>query len=265
MTMDEISKALASIDDSAIEECAEMHLRYTALGQTRRRVFSFAFTACICIMLAVALLLPSALYPAIPLSRAQGNVNARYVPGFSVKSFDSDDLYPYKTEQELFAEADLIFSGTVTEIRQVKMDFDGVVHYYSLITIEVSECFKGTHSGRIVVKSEGFGKYDRTSTAKELLYELEMGQCGVFLVQTVAQGEIVTVNGCSYDASQMYDARFSDGKRFGFLENRDGSILCADTLTQSGDKVFPSLLKYSYEDVIHYTKFMISGESNHED
>ena len=259
MTMDEITKALASIDDNLIEECAEMHLRYTALRQARQRVFSFTFTACICIMLAVALLLPGALYPVIALSNAQGNVNARYVPGFAVKSFDTNNLYPYKTEQELFAEADLIFSGTVTEIRQVKMDFDGVVHYYSLITIEVNECFKGTHSGNIVIKSEGFGQYDRTSTDKALLYELKAEQRGVFLVQTVEQGEMVTINGCSSDASQMYDARFSDGTRFGFLEDRDGSIICADTLTPNGDKVFPSLLEYSYEDVIHYTEFMISG------
>lgn len=264
MSVYEISSALASLDDDLIEECAEMHLRYKALRQTRRRAFSFAFTACICIMLAVALLLPGALYPVIPLSNAQGNVNARYVPGFAVKSFDTNNLYPYKTEQELFAEADLIFSGTVTEIRQVKMDFDGVVHYYSLITIEVNECFKGTHSGNIVIKSEGFGQYDRTSTDKALLYELKAEQRGVFLVQTVEQGEMVTTNGCSYDASQMYDARFFDGKRFGFLEDRDGSIICADTLTTNGDEVYVSLNDYNYESVIYYTKIMILEETKYE-
>ena len=264
MTVYEISSALASIDDSIIQECADMHLRYTALRQTKKRIFSFAITACICMTLAVMLLLPGALYPTIPLSDPQGNVSARYVPSFAVKPLDTDYLYPYKTEQELFAEADLIFSGTVTEIRQVKMDFDGVVQYHSLITIEVNECFKGMHSGKIIVKSEGFGKYDRTSTAKELLYELETGQRGVFLVQTVKQGEIVTVNNCSYDASQMYDARFFDGYRFGFLEQTDGTYKCIDNISTSTQKTFPTLNGYDYEQVQNYVKAMLSKENSDE-
>ena len=265
MTLQDISTALYDLDDTLIEECAIQRYQYIH-ARHMRKYYRFIITAvAICILTAMLLIVWGAAFPPIELYETTGNVSARYVPAFLVATDNTNACHPYKTEQELFAEADLVFLGTVKEIKQIKMDFDGIIQYRSLITIEVKKCYKGTALAQITIQAEGFGsRVNHTSTDKRLLYELSPGQRGIFLAHSVEVGDKIIVNGCAYDASELCDAKFYDGYRFGFLEQQDGTYKCADNFVTTTQKVFPTLIGYEYEQVQKYVIAMLSKEKSNE-
>lgn len=191
-------------------------------------------------------------YPQIDLINSSEGISVRYIPKWVVK--ETDSLVPYYTEQELFNRSDYIFSGTIDEIKQVEIDFDGKKVYKSLIFITVDEKFKGDCPDQIQVMATAIGIYE--STNNKLLYELNEGAYGVFMATEVTQGEMMMENDCQFDASEICDAQFEDGFRFGFIKDEKTDMgICCDTIVKRSDKtdnVFTSLESYKWPDIIAY-------------
>lgn len=192
----------------------------------------------------------------INVTDCNGNVSIRYT---NKSSFDTGaDLLPYLSENELFEQADYIFSGVITDIKNIDIDFDGKHTYKSLLSIRIDELYKGDYVDlELTVLAPPISRSYRTED-QDLLQALEKGSIGLFMVSAVSDGTYLSDNGCSFDASEICDSKLSDGLRFGFLRNNDDSIECCDTLSNSDTKVFGSLKQYNWDSLIEYVSNMLS-------
>ena len=179
-----------------------------------------------------------------------GNISLRYVPKWEIRDGENNsDLLPYFTEFELFNNAEYIFSGTIESIKQIEMNFDGTRVYKSLITVTVDEKYKGDCPDTIVIMGAPIGIWE--STNNDLLYSLEKETYGIFMTDAVLQGEMLSENNCSFDASQICNARIGDGVRFGFIKGENDSIIY-------DKQAYPTLDKDTWNDAVEYVKKMVS-------
>ena len=199
------------------------------------------------------------IFPKIELDNYVGNMSVKYVPNWFVKSNDNEML-PYYTETELFERADFVYSGTLKEIKQIKIDFDGIVVYNSLITIDVDKVYKGECPSKITVIAPPIRAfYDDPDS--NLLYSIKKGDYGIFLSEQISEGKQMSENGCAFEISDICDATFIDGSRFGFIKRKNNTAECCDTLfphNNSSDNVFTSLRDYTWDDVVTYVEQMLN-------
>ena len=171
----------------------------------------------------------------------------------------ADELLPYWTEDEIFGNADLIFSGTVRKIRNIEINYAGRKIYKSLIEIQVDQLYCGSDfKTYYTVMAAPIGRYPYVED-EELLCELKKGIYGIFIADAVPNGTYLTENGCTFDASEVCDAQFSDGVRFGFIRQKRGEAVCCDTLCHKlnqESKVFTSLSCYDWDSIVQYVRLM---------
>ena len=179
-----------------------------------------------------------------------GNISLRYVSKWEVKNDKNNaDILPYFTESELFNNAEYVFSGTIESIKQIEMDFDGTKVYKSLITVTVDEKYKGDCPDTIVIMGAPIGIWE--SSNNDLLYSLEKETYGIFMTDAVLQGEMLSENNCSFDASQICNARIGDGVRFGFIKGENDSVLY-------DKQAYPTLDANTWNNAVEYVKKMLN-------
>lgn len=251
-----LEEAISCLDFDLLEHHLKIKMAKNC-GKTDRKVRlkwikPMLVAGLIMFIFVIGILASSLAYPQIDLINSSEKTSVRYVPKWIVK--ETDSLVPYYTEQELFEQADYIFSGTIDEIKQIEINFDGKKVYKSLISITVNEKFKGDCQDKIQIMAAAIGVYE--STNNKLLYELNEGAYGVFMATKVTQDEIMMENECQFNASEICDAQFEDGFRFGFIKDEKTNLgICCDTIAQRSDKtdnVFTSLENYKWPDIIAY-------------
>ncbi len=182
----------------------------------------------------------------IPLINVTGDVSIKYVssvPG----GIAQEAILPYYTEDELFDNADCIFSGKISEIRHIQISFGESELYRSLIRINVDAVYKGNIEKKTVTMfTPCCNKWISESSTNDLLYTIKRGDYGVFFTVAVAEDTDYGQNGWAFDLSEICDVRITDGIRFAIL--KDGKDIRASFSN------YPSLNGKTWNDAIAFVK-----------
>lgn len=189
----------------------------------------------------------------IPLRTAQGNVTACYV--MNKRFLTSESCWTWLTEEEIFDGADLIFSGKITKLRRVKLNFDGFTAYHTLLTVRLDRTYCGYVAGDTVTVFAPEQYANASTSDGSLLNTLRAGDYGIFLTSSVRTGDRYEQNGCSFDRAELCDATIGDTFRFGFIREAGKDARCCDTV--NGSNVYASLTSYDWDSVVAYVERML--------
>ncbi len=142
----------------------------------------------------------------------------------TVKSFDysRENVPPteigsvYLTEEEIFNNYNTaIFKGTVKDIENIKIDFDGDVVYRSIVTISIQEIYRGDlQTGEEI-------KILFPLPIDEEKYTME----GIFMPLILDnESAMWQENDIWFDKREIVDYGLFDVERFAFLETEDGLV-----------------------------------------
>ncbi len=218
MKQEEFFELLEDVEDTLVDKAREPVKR-----KGKQLWFSIGLIAA-CLALAIPAL--SLLGRDEPILKTDGvRISyANYVPYSSM-----ENMLIYLTEEELFTHFDTaIFKGTVTEIRNIQLDFNGDKNYRALAKIQVEHTYRGDcTAGEIVTVLLPCPITDRVWVEDtEVISRLEVGMTGIFMPVIYGADSFWEQNGATLLLRDVADYGFADGMRYAFLET-DGGLVFA--------------------------------------
>lgn len=227
MNAKKFSDAMSELDTKYVDEA----LNYKKRMKKPVWVKWGSMAACIAAVLAVSIFLVNYQRNKIGLSDASVNVTACYTNNPFIFKGSSESLTGL-TEEELFTCYDTaIFRGTVLEIRNIVLNFNGDKEYRAIAQIEVEKVYRGPCSEGDTVSvmlpcpiAKGFWVTD-TSTVSAM----KAGTTGIFMpVIYDDENSVLEQNGAKLDKRDLADYGFADGERYAFLETDNGLVFDKD-------------------------------------
>ena len=223
MNVKKFSEAMGDVDDRYIVEAVSYKRKAAKSRIIRRAVIAAGIAAVFLIGVSIINMQRNT----IPLSDRSHNVTARYTSNPFTFFGHSGSLHGL-TEEELFTNFDTaIFKGTIKEIRNIVVSFNGEKEYLAIAEIEVEKVYRGTCSEGDTVSvlipcPVSTIIYATDSTT---LSAMKAGMTGIFMPmlyddETAMRWE----NGASLDKRDIADYGFADGERYAFLESDSGLV-----------------------------------------
>ena len=197
---------------------------------------------CVAVALIIVLLIANGWGEPLALSDRSSNVTVRYTGNPLI--FQSGCLVNL-TEEELFTEFDTaIFKGTISEIRNIVVSFNGEKEYRAIAKIKVEKVYRGTcnEGDTVSVMLPCPVSTIMSVTSTTTVSAMKAGMTGIFMpVEYDDESALWMENGARLDKRDIADYGFADGERYVFLETDSGlvfaryaykSIADADTLEE---------------------------------
>ena len=216
------SEAMGELDVSYIEEA----IRFRKSAGARARVRLAVCAACLVLVIGAGVFALGRGQSEIPLSSDSVGVSVRYTD--KVPPLESSCSLIYLTEEELFTYFDTaVFRGTVREIRNIELDFNGDSAYRAIAEIEVERVYRGPcEAGEMVSVmlpcpiEQGLWVEDT-----ETVSAMREGMSGIFMpVVYDSENSRWEQNGAVLIKKDLVDYGFADGVRYAFLETELGLI-----------------------------------------
>ena len=170
----------------------------------------------------------------IPLSDKSSKVTAYYTSNpFMFFGAASSGCLNSLTEDELFTEFDTaIFKGTVSQIRNVVVNFNGEKEYCAIAEIEVEKVYRGTcKDGETVsvLLPCAITPIVRV-TGSDIITDMKAGMTGIFMpIEYDDKSSLWMENGAKLDQRELAAYGFADGERYVFLETKAGLVFDRDS------------------------------------
>ncbi|MBR3217883.1 hypothetical protein [Exiguobacterium sp. s131] len=166
----------------------------------------------------------------IPLSTDSTANSVHIVDQSKVTSDISEENMMDMTEDELFSKWNpVVVRGTVTNIRHIEIDFNGETEYQSLITIHVSNVYRGdVQIGRdLIVRADAIGE---TGQAEHMsvISHVKQGMEGIFMPIPYDDEFVWEQNDATLRLKDIADYGFPDGERYLFLDTPNGLLFERD-------------------------------------
>ena len=166
----------------------------------------------------------------IPLSTDSTANSVHIVDQSKVTSDISEENMMDMTEDELFSKWNpVMVRGTVTNIRHIEIDFNGETEYQSLITIHVSNVYRGdVQIGRdLIVRADAIGE---TGQAEHMsvISHVKQGMEGIFMPIPYDDEFVWEQNDATLRLKDIADYGFPDGERYLFLDTPNGLLFERD-------------------------------------
>ena len=222
MKKETLFETLGSMDDTYITQAADI--------PPKKRRWKIWTGLAACLALAFGVLIWGGRTPfqaassQLPLSDASHGVTVTYkTPTSGISS--SGDLLADLTEAELFTEFDTaIFLGTVTQVDNIELDFNGSKNYRALAQIQVEKVYRGPcQAGETVTVLlpcpilEGVWVEDT-----DVISQLAVGTRGIFMPMVYDETSVREENGATLALKDIAGYGFPDGERYAFLETANG-------------------------------------------
>lgn len=254
MNKEELLQAIGSVDDRYIEEAAPRKKAKKTLTRW------LAAVACAGLLIGAALAIPYLLNGGgdeIDLKLSSGGVHVKYID----KAPDISQTWDLKllTAEEILAGGDTAaFRGTVTDIRNVEIDFNGSKEYRAILTVNVDAVYRGACvPGDTVsvlvpcpIDMEGYHVEDT-----DVVSNLRVGMAGIFLPVRYNDSYYYAENGATVYWSDFAQYGLPDGMQYAFLDTEEGLRFCRETYTS----VSPAA---SLDDVAQYISSMTEEETS---
>lgn len=162
----------------------------------------------------------------IPLSTDSTANSVHIVDQSKVTSDISEENMMDMTEDELFSKWNpVVVRGTVTNIRHIEIDFNGETEHQSLITIHVSNVYRGdVQIGRdLIVRADAIGE---TGQAEHMsgISHVQEGMEGIFMPIPYDDEFVWEQNDATLRLKDIADYGFPDGERYLFLDTPNGLL-----------------------------------------
>jgi len=222
-----ILRAIGGIDDEFVERASQKKIG-------KRGAFpiwlKWAAPVAACLVIAVMV--------AMPLLNKGSDFSLSMSSGVSVRHIDNPPIIHtsaslvYLTEEELFAAYShgyeiVIFAGTVKEVNNIVIDFNGHEDYRAIAEIEVNEVLRGNipTSGVVnVLLPAPVGKEDFWVTDTSVSSQITPGTSGYFMPMRYDETSIISMNDATLFLSEIAEFGLSDGERWAFLETAEGLV-----------------------------------------
>ena len=253
MNNTKILRAIGGINDELIERAGQ-----------RKEVKRTSFTPQLKWAAPLAACLIIAVMVALPLLNNGADFDLSLSSGVSVRHINNPPIIHsaaslvYLTEEEMFAEyfhgyEIVIFGGTVKEVNNIVMDFNGHEMYRAIAKIEVSEALRGAvQIGDIVsvllpapVSMEDFWVSDTSVSS-----QITPGTRGFFTPIRYDETSIIRMNEATLFLSEIAVFGLPDGERWAFIETPDGLVFARSAYESIADAT-------SLDDVRQYINDMI--------
>lgn len=254
MNTEKFSQAIGEVDIKFVDEAINFRKNVIRGGLFKRWC---AIAACFALVLVAALFWINRQRNHIPLSSNSSNVTAYYTNNPFISSQSTESLTPL-TEEELFTNFNTaIFKGTVVEIRNIALNFNGETVYRALAEIAVEKVYRGSYRTgdhiSVLLPCPLIDGFEATDTST--VSAMEVGTTGIFMPMIYDdETAIWKQNGAILDKRDIADCGFADGERYAFIETREGlvfsrtaysSITNATTLDEVEDYVETMLANLS--------------------
>ena len=221
MTKTEAFRLIGGIDEKyveAAEVCAPRKLK------RKRASLRMIASAAACLVLAAGILaggMRLAKGPnEITLSGSSAGVTARYIdkaPGIS-----SETSLVWLDEDEIFTRWNTaIFRGTVTEVQNIEVDFNGAKRYQAIAKVRVSRAIRGPFGEDDVVPvllPSTVGDGSRAEDC-DVIESIRVGIEGIFMpIVYDDENNFFEMNGVTLDQRDLAPCGLADGMRWTFFE-----------------------------------------------
>ena len=229
-------------DVHAVDKSVQWPEKRSPKRKAVKRRLIVAAAGCLAVALLIVLLIANGWGEPLALSDRSSNVTVRYTGNPLI--FQSGCLINL-TEEELFTEFDTaIFKGTISEVRNIVVSFNGEKEYRAIAKIKVEKVYRGTCSEGDTVSVM---RPCPVSTALKVtsttpVSAMKAGVTGIFMpVEYDDESALWLENGARLDKRDIAGYGFADGERYAFLETDSGlvfaryaygSIADADTLEE---------------------------------
>ena len=199
----------------------------------RVRVARVAVTAACIIALLTGISVVNRQLNRIPLSDKSSNVTAYYTSNpFMFFGAASSGCLTSLTEEELFTEFDTaILKGTIAQIRNIVVNFNGEREYRAIAEIKVEKVYRGTcKEGETVsvLLPCAITPIVRV-TGSDIITDMKAGMTGIFMpIEYDDKSSRWMENGAELDKRELADYGFADGERYVFLETNAGLVFDRD-------------------------------------
>ena len=226
MNIKKFSDAMSEIDSKYIDEA----LNYKKIRKGSVGGKWGVMAACLVIALVIGIFSVNHQRNRITLSQNSTNVTAYYTNNPLIFTNRSESLIEL-TEEELFARLDtVIFQGTVLEIKNVVLNFNGDKDYRAIAEIKIEKVYRGSCSEGDTVSvmlpcpiAKGFWVTDTNTVSS-----METGVTGIFMPMLYDENSVWEQNGARLNLQDLADYGFADGERYAFLETENGLIFSKD-------------------------------------
>ena len=214
-------EAMGEIDAGYVEKAMDYQPKAKKRGWARWA----ASAACLALVVIAAVTIADWQWNRIELSDASVNVTARYTN--KAPLWRTSDQLVFRTEEELFTVYNTaIFRGTVLEISNIELNFNGSKAYRAIAEIEVEKVYRGPCAVGEVVSvllpcpiEKGIWVEDTG-----VVSNMRAGAAGIFMPMVYNENSVWEQNGARLILADITEYGFADGVRYAFLEV-DGGLL----------------------------------------
>lgn len=158
------------------------------------------------------------------------------------------------SEEEVFSMFDTVaFMGTVKDVKNISIDFDGVKHYRSLATIEVEKVYDGDLSVGETISTMLPGPVDSGNVMGadfNITRAMKPGERGIFMPLVYSSDEVWEENGKVLPMNEFASYLIIDTVRFAFMETEEGILFERGTFPSIKDaKTLEEVEEYIIEKV----------------
>ena len=227
MRAETISDAMNYLDDEIIEDTEAFRQK----KKKRKGWIKGAISAaCLAVVLGAGLFVADRQQNRIALSENSAHVTARYIEKAPPVASSGDLIY--LTEDELFTHWNTaIFKGTVEEIRNIELNFNGEKVYRAVASIQVEATYRGPcgpgDTVSVLLPCPIGGEIWVEDT--EIVSAMQVGTTGIFMPVIYTGDSVWEQNGARLVQTDIADFGFADGQRHAFLEGEEGLLFDRDS------------------------------------
>ncbi|MFK3986685.1 hypothetical protein [Exiguobacterium mexicanum] len=221
MNGDRLTRLMGDVDDRFVEESMEVEVK-------KRRHWRWMGGL---IAAAAVTLFVVTFKELIPLSDSSSNMSVAYIDEDDIDVRMSSANLAEMSEDELFSKWEpAVVRGVVQQIDHIELDFNGQAEYQSIVTISVTDVYRGEvepGSEMKVLTVAGVGSEVLQSDA-DVISELRLGMEGIFMPRRHDASHIWSQNGATLQVMDVSDYGFPDGERYMFLNTDEGLVFSRD-------------------------------------
>ncbi len=157
------------------------------------------------------------------------NLTVKSVDFSQKNAISTGDSLIYLTEEEIFNNYNtVIFKGTVTDIENIEIDFDGEVVYRSIATISVQDVYRGslqTDQEVTILLPTQIDVNGYWVSDMDVISQISVGMTGIFMPLVLDdESAMWQQNNVWFDKREIVDYGLLDGERYAFLETENGFV-----------------------------------------